>query len=122
MSRLAVPVTAAPQASPAGKWVSRAVAALAGLSGAISYSHMRQPAAEHGQAGWRAHAFPLSVDGLELAPHVCAPGTPRRSGRPVQVRRTAIPSRVAGTKPLATGRVSVSVLRAERRTLSSGAS
>jgi hypothetical protein len=42
------------------------VAALAGLAGAISYSHMRQLAAGHGQAGWHGHAFPLSVDGLEL--------------------------------------------------------
>jgi hypothetical protein len=70
MSRLAAHSTAAPQASPADKWVSRVaaatVAALAGLAGAISYSHMRQLAAEHGQAGWHAHAFPLSVDGLEL--------------------------------------------------------
>lgn len=30
------------------------------------YSHMRQLAQEHGQAGWHAHAFPLSVDGLEI--------------------------------------------------------
>jgi Protein of unknown function (DUF2637) len=70
MSRPAVRITAAPQASPADTWVSRpaagTVAALAGLAGAISYSHMRQLAAGHGQAGWHAHAFPLSVDGLEL--------------------------------------------------------
>jgi hypothetical protein len=46
MSRLAVPVAVAPQASPADKWISPAaaatVAALAGLAGALSYSHMRQ--------------------------------------------------------------------------------
>jgi hypothetical protein len=42
------------------------VAGLAGIAGAISYSHMRQLAQGHGQAGWHAHAFPLSVDGLEL--------------------------------------------------------
>jgi hypothetical protein len=60
--------TAAPKASAADTWISRAasvtVAALAGLAGAISYSHMRQLAQQHGQAGWHAHAFPLSVDGL----------------------------------------------------------
>ncbi len=27
---------------------------------------MRQLAQEHGQAGWHAHAFPLSVDGIEI--------------------------------------------------------
>jgi len=42
------------------------VAGLAGIAGAISYSHMRQLAAAHGQAGWHAHAFPLSVDGIEI--------------------------------------------------------
>ncbi len=36
-------------------------------AGAISYSHMRQLAAAHGDTGWHAHAFPLSVDGVEIA-------------------------------------------------------
>jgi len=36
------------------------VAGLAGLAGAISYSHMRVLAGANGQAGWHAHAFPLS--------------------------------------------------------------
>jgi hypothetical protein len=53
------------QASPADRWISQAaagtVAALAGLAGAISYSHMRQLAQDHGQPGWHAHAIPLSV-------------------------------------------------------------
>src|SRR5579859_796900 len=31
-----------------------------------SYSHMRRLAQDHGQTGWHAHAFPLSVDGLEI--------------------------------------------------------
>jgi len=60
----------APAPERAGKWISRAatatVAGLAGIAGAISYSHMRQLAAAHGQAGWHAHAFPLSVDGIEI--------------------------------------------------------
>jgi hypothetical protein len=60
----------APTISPADRWISRAAAAtvvgLAGIAGAISYSHMRELAQEHGQAGWHAHAFPLSVDGIEI--------------------------------------------------------
>lgn len=54
----------------ADKWISRAAAAtvagLTGIAGAISYSHMRQLAATHGDVGWHAHAFPLSVDGVEI--------------------------------------------------------
>jgi hypothetical protein len=42
------------------------VAGLAGIAGAISYSQMRQLAQAHGQVGWQAHAFPLSVDGVEI--------------------------------------------------------
>ncbi len=42
------------------------MAGLAGIAGAISYSHMRQLAAAHGQVGWHARAFPLSVDGVEV--------------------------------------------------------
>jgi hypothetical protein len=34
---------------------------------AISYSHMLELTVRHGESGWRAHAFPLSVDGIELA-------------------------------------------------------
>ncbi|MGH3714554.1 MAG: DUF2637 domain-containing protein [Micromonosporaceae bacterium] len=40
--------------------------ALAGIAGAISYSHMAELARLHGEVGWRAHAFPLSVDGIEI--------------------------------------------------------
>ena len=62
--------TADPRNSHTDRWISRAaaatVAALAGIAGAISYSHMRQLAVDHGQAGWHAHAFPLSVDGIEI--------------------------------------------------------
>lgn len=42
------------------------VAVLAGVAGAISYSHMAELARLHGEVGWRAHAFPLSVDGIEV--------------------------------------------------------
>jgi hypothetical protein len=42
------------------------VAGLAGVAGAISFSHMAALAIEHGQLGWKSGAFPISVDGLEL--------------------------------------------------------
>jgi hypothetical protein len=42
------------------------VAGLAGIAGAISYSHMRVLATAHGETGWQGHAFPLSVDGIEI--------------------------------------------------------
>jgi hypothetical protein len=42
------------------------VAALAGVAGAISFSHMSALAMTHDQLGWKASAFPISVDGLEL--------------------------------------------------------
>ncbi|MFI7214665.1 DUF2637 domain-containing protein [Micromonospora maritima] len=52
-------------------WVLRALAwltvfALAGVAGAISFSHMTELALRHGQSGWKAYAFPVSVDGLEI--------------------------------------------------------
>jgi len=68
----------------ADRWVSRAVGAtvagLAGIAGAISYSHMRQLAQEHGQAGWQAHAFPLSVEGVEIVASLVLLAD-RRAGR-----------------------------------------
>jgi len=45
---------------------SATVVALAGIAGAISYSHMAELARLHGEIGWQAHAFPLSVDGIEI--------------------------------------------------------
>jgi Protein of unknown function (DUF2637) len=42
------------------------VVALAGIAGAISYSHMTALAHVHGEQGWRSHMFPLSVDGIEV--------------------------------------------------------
>lgn len=42
------------------------VAVLAGVAGAISYSHMAELARLHGEVGWRAHAFPVSVDSIEI--------------------------------------------------------
>jgi len=42
------------------------VVVLAGVAGAISYSHMAELARLHGETGWRSHAFPISVDGIEI--------------------------------------------------------
>ena len=60
----------APAPERADRWISRTatatVAGLAGIAGAISYSHMRQLAAAHGDTGWHAPAFPLSVDAVEI--------------------------------------------------------
>jgi hypothetical protein len=56
------------------------VAALAGIAGAISYSHMRELAAAHGEAGWQAHTFPLSVDGIEIVASLVLLAD-RRTGR-----------------------------------------
>jgi len=74
----------APAPERADRWIGRTAAAtvagLAVIAGAISYSHMRQLAAAHGQVGWHAHAFPLSVDGVEIvASLVLLAG--RRAGR-----------------------------------------
>ena len=74
MTRLAAAPsgTTDPWNSRADRWISRAaattVAALAGIAGAISYSHMRQLALDHGQAGWHAHAFPLQKLGVTEIP------------------------------------------------------
>jgi len=74
----------APAPKRADKWISRAatvtVAGLAGIAGAISYSHMRQLAAAHGDTGWHAHAFPLSVDGVEIVASLVLLSD-RRAGR-----------------------------------------
>jgi hypothetical protein len=42
------------------------VAGLAFVAGAISFAHMTELATRHDQTGWKAFAFPVSVDGLEL--------------------------------------------------------
>ena len=74
----------APAPERADKWISGAATAtvggLAGIAGAISYSHMRQLAATHGDTGWHAHAFPLSVDGVEIVASLVLLAD-RRAGR-----------------------------------------
>src|SRR5215475_2283977 len=78
---------AASVTTPTGRadvWIRRAagitVAGLAGIAGALSYSHMRQLAAAHGNAGWHAHTFPLSVDGVEIVASLVLLAD-RRTGR-----------------------------------------
>jgi hypothetical protein len=65
------------------------VAGLAGIAGAISY--MQELAASHGEIGWQAHAFALSVNGIEIvAPlarmleHRRAEERRQRMGRPAR--------------------------------------
>jgi hypothetical protein len=61
-------------ASTMGSWTDRilrlltamTVAALAVTAGAISFAHMTELAIRHGQTEWKAYAFPISVDGLEI--------------------------------------------------------
>ncbi len=76
-----------PAWTPAGRadtWmratVTVTVAGLAGIAGAISHSHMRNLAAAHGETGWQAHAFPLSVDGIEIVASLVLLAD-RRAGR-----------------------------------------
>ena len=57
------------------------VGALAFVAGAISFSHMRELALDHGQLGWKSYAFPVSVDGLEIVASLYLVAQ-RRAGRP----------------------------------------
>lgn len=101
MSRPAVSALAVSQVSLADKWVSRAasatVAALAGLAGALSYSHMQQLAQEHGQAGWHGHVFPLSVDGLEIVASLVLLADHRSGRRPGWLPWAALVTGTAGS-------------------------
>ena len=48
------------------------VALLAVIAGPVSYLHMHQLVAGHGQPGWVAALTPLSVDGMIVAASTCA--------------------------------------------------
>jgi hypothetical protein len=57
------------------------VAGLAGVAGAISYSQMVELAFKYGETDrWRAHMFPLSVDGVEIVASLVLLAE-RRAGR-----------------------------------------
>jgi Protein of unknown function (DUF2637) len=70
------------------------VVGLAGIAGAISYSHMRLLAARHGETGWQAHAFPLSVDGIEIVASLVLLADRRTGRRSGWLPRAAL---IAGT-------------------------
>ena len=57
------------------------VAGLAIVAGAISFAHMTELAMKHDQTGWKAYAFPVSVDGLEIVASLYLV-VQRRAGRP----------------------------------------
>ncbi|HEY3904904.1 MAG TPA: DUF2637 domain-containing protein, partial [Streptosporangiaceae bacterium] len=82
------------QVRSADRWISRiaaaTVAGLAGVAGALSYSHMRQLAQDHGQAGWHAHTFPLSVDGIEIVASLVLLADRRAGRRPGWLPWTAL--------------------------------
>jgi hypothetical protein len=84
MTRPRDPRSVVVQVRSADKWISRiaatTVAGLVGIADALSYSHMRQLAQDHGQAGWHAHAFPLSVDCIEIVASLVLLAD-RRAGR-----------------------------------------
>lgn len=58
-----------------------AVGVLAIVAGAVSYAHMRALADRHGETGWQGHAFPVSVDGIEVVASLVLLAD-RRLGRP----------------------------------------
>ncbi len=55
----------------ADRWISRttvgSVSMLALIAGTVSYLHMHELVALHGQPGWVAALTPLSVDGMIVA-------------------------------------------------------
>jgi hypothetical protein len=79
-SGIAVPRSAR-QAAGSAAPPAATVAALAGIAGAISHSHMRQLAQDHGQLGWHAHKFPLSVHGLEIVASLVLLAARRTAGQ-----------------------------------------
>ena len=89
------------QVRPGDRWISRTAAAtvagLAGIAGALSYSHMRQLAQDHGQAGWHAHAFPLSVDGIEIVASLVLLADRRAGRRSGWLPWTALAAGTAGS-------------------------
>ncbi len=101
MSYSSMKGSVAVQARPGDRWISRfaaaTVAGLAGVAGALSYSHMRQLAQDHGQAGWHAHAFPLSVDGIEIVASLVLLADRRAGRRSGWLPWTALAAGTAGS-------------------------
>ena len=91
------------------------VALLAVIAGTVSYLHMHQLVAGHGQPGWLAALTPLSVDGMIVAASTALLADSRSGGRggllPWALLVTAdssvasLAANVAVAEPTATGRV-----------------
>jgi hypothetical protein len=89
------------------------VALLAVIAGTVSYLHMHQLVAEHGQPGWVAALTPLSVDGMIVAASTALLAD-SRSGGPggllpwallVTGSVASLAANVAVAEPTTTGRV-----------------
>ena len=91
------------------------VALLAVIAGTVSYLHMHQLVAGHGQPGWLAALTPLSVDGMIVAASTALLADSRSGGRggllPWALLVTAdssvasLAANVSVAEPTATGRV-----------------
>jgi uncharacterized protein DUF2637 len=102
----------------AARWVDsvddhRCVALLALIAGTVSYLHMHQLVAEHGQPGWVAALTPLSVDGMIVAASTALLADSRTGGRGgllpwallVIGSVASLAAHAAVAEPTATGRV-----------------
>jgi Protein of unknown function (DUF2637) len=89
------------------------VALLAVIAGTVSYLHMHQLVAEHGQPAWVAALTPLSVDGMIVAASTALLADSRCGGRGgllpwallVTGSVASLAANVAVAEPTATGRV-----------------
>ena len=89
------------------------VALLAVIAGTVSYLHMHQLVAGHGQPGWVAALTPLSVDGMIVAASTALLADSRSGGRGgvlpwallVTGSVASLAANVAVAEPTATGRV-----------------
>jgi hypothetical protein len=89
------------------------VALLTVIAGAVSYLHMHQLVAGHGQPGWVAALTPLSVDGMIVAASTALLADSRSGGRGgllpwallVTGSVASLAANVAVAEPTATGRV-----------------
>jgi Protein of unknown function (DUF2637) len=100
-----------------GGWVgwttTGCVALLAVIAGTVSYLHMHQLVAGHGQPGWVAVLTPLSVDGMIVAASTALLAESRCGGRGgllpwallVTGSVASLAANVAVAEPTATGRV-----------------
>jgi Protein of unknown function (DUF2637) len=100
-----------------GGWVgwttTGCVVLLAVIAGTVSYLHMHQLVAGHGQPGWVAALTPLSVDGMIVAASTALLADSRSGGRGgllpwillVTGSVASLAANVAVAEPTATGRV-----------------